>query len=532
MEWWTRRIFALVATALTMVAGASAATGLGTMQAQVEPLVCPAYDAGKVQNPLPLAPAGETPVGGTSGQFTVGGDGAARYSIPLQAVPGPGGMTPALSLDYSSRTGNGYVGVGFSLAGPTVISRCSKTIAEDGVTEGVRLDAADRFCLAGLRLVAVSGTYGADGTEYRTSPETFARVTSVRTSPGSLDDGPDYFEVRTKDGLIHTYGLSDNDVIGPRRVSWPITEMRDRQGNRIKFVYGTIKAPSSDPSLPGNVVIARWLDEMHYGNFTALIGGVPSPDRKVKFSYDSRPDAFHGYALGEVRSVSTRLSKIEMHRLVGAPGHGGYANARSYTLTYQNDGATGFSKLRSLQECGTSSSACLPATTFDWEPGAAGFEARKVQQISVVPLPPSSVIVSSLLVLDVDGNGMEDLAFPHDTASGSGGEVWQILPSSGGSPFIDHNVFTAPLEGLSGAGTEAFAIDYDLDGRTDILPRDTFANDNKAWRPLLSRGGGTTARFMAPINTGFVGPVNQKDRFATFADLDGDGYQDTLEYHE
>jgi hypothetical protein len=91
MEWWTRRIFALVATALTMVAGASAATGLGTMQAQVEPLVCPAYDAGKVQNPLPLALAGETPVGGTSGQFTVGGDGAARYSIPLRAVPGPGG---------------------------------------------------------------------------------------------------------------------------------------------------------------------------------------------------------------------------------------------------------------------------------------------------------------------------------------------------------------------------------------------------------------------------------------------------------
>jgi hypothetical protein len=273
MKWWTRRIFALAATALTMVAGAAAATttsrtmdmatGPGTTQALADSLVCPAYDAGKVQNPLPLAPTGETSVGGTSGQFSVGGDGAARYSIPLQAVPGPGGMTPALSLDYSSRTGNGYVGVGFSLAGPTVISRCPKTIAEDGVTDGVRLDATDRFCLTGLRLVAVSGTYGADGTEYRTSPETFTRVRSFRTAPGSLDDGPDYFEIRTKDGLIHTYGLSDNDFIGPRRVSWPITEMRDRQGNRIKFVYGTIKVPSSDPSLPGNVVIARWLDEIH-----------------------------------------------------------------------------------------------------------------------------------------------------------------------------------------------------------------------------------------------------------------------------
>ena len=229
-----------------------------------EPLVCPAYDPSQVQHPLPLVPAAETSFGGVSGQFTVGGDGAARYRIPLQAVPGPGGMTPTLSLDYSSRTGNGYVGVGFSLAGPTVISRCPKTIAEDGVTEGVRLDAMDHFCLDGLRLVAVCGTYGGDGTEYRTSPETFARVTSVRTSPGSFDDGPDAFEVRTKDGLIHTYGQGDSDVIGPHRVNWPLTETRDRQGNPC----ASSMSPSRPPAATRCSCRARWSSSAGWKRFS------------------------------------------------------------------------------------------------------------------------------------------------------------------------------------------------------------------------------------------------------------------------
>ena len=106
----------------------------------------------------------------------------------------------------------------------------------------------------------------------------------------------------------------------------------------------------------------------------------------MKFTYENRPDLVSGYALGEIRSVLHRLKAVEMQRLVGAPGHGGYVNARSYTLDYLNDGATGFSKLRSLTECGTPPSACLPATTFVWQAGEGGFETKQMVSASA-PAP-------------------------------------------------------------------------------------------------------------------------------------------------
>lgn len=89
-------------------------------------LVCPAYDESKVAGALPLQSVGTTSVGGVSGAFSVGADGAANYSIPLVPIPGPGGMTPALSLNYSSRNGNGLLGVGFALSAVDAISRCTK----------------------------------------------------------------------------------------------------------------------------------------------------------------------------------------------------------------------------------------------------------------------------------------------------------------------------------------------------------------------------------------------------------------------
>lgn len=124
-----------------------------------------------------LAPADG--IGKTPGSFTVGdSDGAAIYSIPLQVVPGRAGMQPELGIIYHSDKGNGYLGVGFSLQGLSSIARCGRTYADDDTLRGVTLTSDDRFCLDGQRLVAVSGAYGADGTEYRTAPDTFVKVVS------------------------------------------------------------------------------------------------------------------------------------------------------------------------------------------------------------------------------------------------------------------------------------------------------------------------------------------------------------------
>ena len=89
----------------------------------------------------------------TSGEFRVSEQGAATYSIPINLPAGTAGVTPQISLGYSSQGGDGIMGVGWSLSVGSAISRCPKTIAQDGVISGVNFTSNDRFCLDGQRLM-------------------------------------------------------------------------------------------------------------------------------------------------------------------------------------------------------------------------------------------------------------------------------------------------------------------------------------------------------------------------------------------
>lgn len=149
---------------------------------------------------FPQTQAATTP-GATPGTFKVSETGAATYTIPIAVPPGTAGMEPKLSLVYNSQSGNGPLGVGWSLAGLSTIHRCPMTIAQDGVKGGINYDSNDRYCLDGQRLVAISGTYGADGTEYRTETESHTRIISY----GTAGNGPASFKARTKDGQIIEY---------------------------------------------------------------------------------------------------------------------------------------------------------------------------------------------------------------------------------------------------------------------------------------------------------------------------------------
>src|SRR5712691_1477810 len=135
------------------------------------------------------AQAATAPVGATPGSFSVDPNGGANYTIPIQIPPGSAGMAPSIALTYTKQVDNPLVGVGFSISGLSLISRCGSTIALDGVKGGVYYDSRDRFCLDGQRLIAINGVDGALGTEYRTERESFARIVSY----GSAGSGPAYF---------------------------------------------------------------------------------------------------------------------------------------------------------------------------------------------------------------------------------------------------------------------------------------------------------------------------------------------------
>src|SRR5437763_726979 len=72
-----------------------------------------------------------TAEGRTAGTFAVSSTGGATYLVPIWAPPGPQGVQPHISLSYSSQSGDGPVGVGWSLGGLSGISRCNKTYAQD-----------------------------------------------------------------------------------------------------------------------------------------------------------------------------------------------------------------------------------------------------------------------------------------------------------------------------------------------------------------------------------------------------------------
>src|SRR5258708_7968886 len=121
----------------------------------------------------------QTVAGFTPSSFRVSDTGAATFTIPIQVPPGIAGMAPKLAFVYNSHSGNGLLGMGWSILGLSSVTRCSRTYAQDGAKGTVRYDENDRFCLDGQRLVAINNsTYGGDGTEYRTETESFTRIIS------------------------------------------------------------------------------------------------------------------------------------------------------------------------------------------------------------------------------------------------------------------------------------------------------------------------------------------------------------------
>jgi hypothetical protein len=73
-----------------------------------------------------------TAVGTIPGDASVTADGTFTYGMPIEVPPGRVGMQPSLAITYASSEVESALGVGFSLSGLSSITRCPRTIAQDG----------------------------------------------------------------------------------------------------------------------------------------------------------------------------------------------------------------------------------------------------------------------------------------------------------------------------------------------------------------------------------------------------------------
>ena len=248
---------------------------------------------------------GLTGVGAVPASLDVSSQGKANYTIPIEVPPGRLGLQPQLAVQYQGTNINGLMAQGWSLIGLSRIERCRKTVAEDGVAQGVQMAAGDDYCLDGQKLLpdTTSSSVSTPTRTHHTEIENF-KIIEAR---GADTKGPDSFKVWTKNGLIMTYGKAIADQGTPSdpsggtssiadywtngRVAWFLSKVEDRAGNYMLFTYH--QPPNGIEVLP---------DTITYGGNAAAY----TNDRSVTFNYVKRND-IRPYHLADAPVNSTQL---------------------------------------------------------------------------------------------------------------------------------------------------------------------------------------------------------------------------------
>jgi len=179
-------------------------------------------------------------VGNLEGVHSISPSGAMVYTLPIITPEGAGGLKPNLSIVYNSQAGNGLLGIGWNLVGLSSIQRVGRNLFSDGEIAQIEFSVDDRFVIDGQRLIAINGTYGANGTIYATETETYSKITSY----GATTNGPEKFIVQTKDGLTIEYGNTSDSRIeavtgSPNSIvtQWLINKISNKEGYCIDFIY-------------------------------------------------------------------------------------------------------------------------------------------------------------------------------------------------------------------------------------------------------------------------------------------------------
>lgn len=437
------------------------------------------------------------------GTFAVSSAGAAGYDIPIAVPPGTNGLVPALSLSYSSQNGDSSVGIGWALTGLMTITRCPRTIAQDGTHGSVNFNSDDRFCLNGERLVAVSGTYGAAGSEYRTEVDQFSKV----VANGSAGGGPASFTVYTKSGLTIELGnTADSQALAvlpgtpPVRV-WAENKASDTVGNYLTVTYNS--ALGTDRTTNGEIYPLRI-------DYTGNSNAGTSPYNSVQFIYTTRADAAPTYQAGAFLKSTKLLTNIKTYQ--------GANVVFDYQLGYRAGTSTVRSRLTSVTQCdGAVSPHCLRPTTFGWQGGSDRLTVSSTAN-------PYTNGISLVLPADYNSDGLTDFAniaasglcppYPIFLGTASGFVTSGLTLTNGASAYPTCGLSNPPPATiLDPTGTAMVALQIWGNSGPPTYASQPFLS-------LLTTGGPIDLASMLGVSS-VVGPQS--------GDFDGDGIPDFLQ---
>ena len=451
------------------------------------------------------APSGNQDTPGTlEGAGGVSG-GTATYSIPIVVPPGRAGMQPTLALGYTSRGGNGVAGMGWSLSGLSAVHRCPATKAQDNYSRGVNYDHNDRFCLDGQHLLLwpsqSTGSYGQDGSVYRTELDTFARV----ELHGDSNSSTSYFVVHYKGNKTAYYKTPFIPAGAPAPLEWQISWEQDPAGNDITYTY--------DQTKPGESLIQA----INYTGLATSSGPSSTGTRAVTFTYQTRPDMSTSYLAGG-RSTQTRL-------LASVTTTENSQTVRTYQLGYSSSGATGRSLLSSVLGCGYGTDGVqhcfLQPTSFSWQNNAQTYQLQPYfvpdNDANGGNTPGSGDDQPSLEIGgDYDGDGHRELIYDRPGV----GTLVYFVKGDGNLDQTKGNQGMVDIGFLNNGTTfnliNIFDKDMNNNGAADLLVDDMSSN-----RLAVSTWNGST--FSAPQDTNV-----KYSPFIMITDVNGDGLNDVL----
>jgi RHS repeat-associated protein len=496
----------------------------------------------------------------------VSADGVAEIHIPIAVPPGRQGVQPQMALDYSSRDGNGPLGVGWRLSGLSSVTACRQVPALDGGYGGTY---PDRFCLDGQRLVPVIlGLDGnrptpVNGVEYRQEKNPFDRVVA-HGAPST----PDWFEVFAADGMIYRYASRGNsgartegnvvscywghvdksnfwtDAFGDcpagglQRRAWQLDEVADRFGNRMEIDYD-----ATEPLLPTEVRYTYHLRPPT--KYLPLINTYRANTKRMVFEYEPRQDARTFSLDGIDYKTQKRLKTI---RVIGPTGlsHPNYAKQVGvlwqYTLSYSLNPVTQQSTLDQLSQCvgDSSDGPCKAPLQFSYT-GTSMQYTDTLLPITVPHGPGQTEFgVEGFRIADVNGDGLDDVLY-RDSNKVVPVPVWHYQLSDGAQlgPEQSTNLIGA-------ADTASYGIvfaDLDRNDTVDaLIPTPTDDYGTVTYSIAQGRTSGSMQTVALPSTSFFLpsykypprgdGEVlpdlGRDDKIVAIADLDGDGLPDLV----
>ena len=435
--------------------------------------------------------------------------GTGNLSVPIDVPSGRAGLQPELTLAYSTGQGNGIFGLGWNLNVPGVARDTARQIP-------IYNDEEDVFLLSGAEQLVQVGSSSPDAARYRPRTEgLFARITHLKSNTD------DYWEVRSRNGLINLYGhagqrVQDSatlcDPANSRRVfAWHLTRTVDPFGNRIEYLYEREPNRQEGPHRWDQV----YLKSIRYGDY----GPADNPQFMVTvdFFYEARPDPFSTYKAGFEIRTTRRCTRIEISTHAETT-----RLARVYRLVYLDQvdpnaaPANGASLLHSVEVEGVEGDARekLPPLEF----GYTGFDParRKYQNLSAVAdgLPVHSLAHADFELADLFGRGLPDVVQIGDEA-----RYWRNL---GGGQFTVPRPIEALPSGVRLGNPGVQLADADGDGHIDLV---LSAGRFNGYVPLAFSGKELAGRF---IEYSAAPPFAFNDPEVRMLDLDGDGVTDAL----